>query len=293
MQSPAKTACQERARFQCGRYFAGTVRREDASERWAQWLNDPWVVEALNLAPRVLTKDDIAGYIKQSDQRTHLMLGIFERGTRVHVGIIRIDLDYAAREALVNAIIGEPEHRNRGATTGAFVSTLDCLFDKEGITRVRASVLARNNLTLQYLLKIGWELDEAAAGQIKSSADGSDAGREVGGVDPRILPCLSPDRAREAHFAAAGGCRERCAGAQDLKGDAGGASPLSPRLRGYFFSNSSCPGRGVSAHSQSFRLEKAPTRRYAPTTPAIGETRCDAQINTARRQRSAAPRTGN
>ena len=117
--------------FQCGRYFARTVRREDASERWAQWLNDPWVVEALNLAPRVLNKDDIAGYIKQSDQRTHLMLGIFERGTRVHVGIIRIDLDYAAREALVNAIIGEPEHRNRGATTDAFVSTLDFLFDKK------------------------------------------------------------------------------------------------------------------------------------------------------------------
>ena len=159
--------------FQCGRYFARTVRREDASERWARWLGDPWVVEALNLAPRVLTKDDIAGYIKQSDQRTHLMLGIFERGTRVHVGIIRIDLDYAAGEALVNAIIGEPGHRNRGATTDAFVSTLDFLFDQEGMARVRASVLERNQLTLHYLLRMGWQLDEVAAGQIKSSGDGS------------------------------------------------------------------------------------------------------------------------
>jgi len=159
--------------FQCGRYYARTVRREDASDRWAQWLGDPWVVEALNLAPRTLTRDDIAGYIKQSDQRTHLMLGIFERGSRVHVGIIRIDLDYVVNEALVNAIIGEPEHRNRGATTDAFVSTLDFLFDTEGMARVRASVLERNQLTLQYLLKMGWELDEAAAGEIKSTADGS------------------------------------------------------------------------------------------------------------------------
>ena len=159
--------------FQCGRYFARTIRRDDASERWAKWLNDPWAVEALNLPRRTLTKDDIVGYIKRSDQRTQLMLGIFERGTRVHVGIIRIDLDYAAGEALVNAIIGEPRHRNRGATTDAFVATLDFLFDTEGMARVRASVLARNNLTLQYLLKMGWELDEAAAGKIKSSADGS------------------------------------------------------------------------------------------------------------------------
>jgi len=73
----------------------------------------------------------------------------------------------------VNAIIGEPEHRNRGATTDAFVSTLDFLFDKEGMARVRASVLDRNQLTLHYLLKMGWELDEPAAGEIKSSADGS------------------------------------------------------------------------------------------------------------------------
>ena len=159
--------------FQCGRYFARTIRREDASDRWAAWLSDPWVLQALNLPRRDLTKSDIAGYIKQSDQRTRLMLGIFERGTRLHVGFIKLDLDYTAREALVNAIIGETEHRNRGATTDAFVSTLDFLFDTEGMARVRASVLERNQLTLKYLLKMGWQLDTTAEGQIRSNADGT------------------------------------------------------------------------------------------------------------------------
>lgn len=157
--------------YQCGRYFARTIRREDASDRWAIWLSDPWVINALNLVPRQLTKSDIADYIKQFDQRSQLMLGIFERGTRLHVGFIKLELDYATGEARVNAIIGDPEHRNRGATTDAFVSTLDFLFDTEGMARVRASVLERNQLTLQYLLKMGWQLDAAAAGQIRSNAD--------------------------------------------------------------------------------------------------------------------------
>jgi RimJ/RimL family protein N-acetyltransferase len=159
--------------FQCGRYFARTIRREDASDRWAAWLSDPWVVQSLNLTPRKLTKSDITEYIKQSDQRTHLMLGIFEKGTRLHVGFIRLDLNYTAGEALVNAMIGEADHRNRGATTDAFVSTLDFLFDTEGMARVRASVLDRNQLTLKYLLKMGWQLDSNTEDQVKSNADGT------------------------------------------------------------------------------------------------------------------------
>jgi RimJ/RimL family protein N-acetyltransferase len=173
MQSSDRASKKKVVWYQCGRYFARTMKREDASDRWAAWLSDPQVVDALNLAPRQFTKSDIAGYIKQADQRTHLMLGIFERGTRLCVGFIKLDLDYSAREALVNAIIGEPAHRNRGATTDAFVSTLDYLFDTEGMARVRASVLERNQLTLQYLLKMGWQPDPSVEGQIQSNADGT------------------------------------------------------------------------------------------------------------------------
>ena len=100
--------------FPCGRYFLRTIKREDASDRWAGWLADPWTTHALNSAPAKLTKSDIVEYIKQFDQRSRLLLGIFERGTRLHVGFIRLDLDETRREAFVSAIIGEPGHRNRG-----------------------------------------------------------------------------------------------------------------------------------------------------------------------------------
>lgn len=159
--------------FQCGRYFVRTIRREDASDRWAGWLSDGWTVHVLNTAPRKLQKTDIADYIRQFDQRSSLLLGIFERGTRLHVGFIRLDIDYAAREALVNAVIGEPDHRNRGATTDVFVPLLDFLFDKDGVDKVKASILRRNQVTLRYLLRLGWQIDPGQETQIRSKTDGA------------------------------------------------------------------------------------------------------------------------
>lgn len=161
--------------FRCGRYFLRTVKREDASDRWAGWLSDPWTVHVLNTAPRAFTKSDVTDYIRQFDQRSRLLLGIFEMGTRLHVGFVRIDLS-AAGDALVNAVIGEPAHRNRGANTDVFVALLDFLFDKLAVKRVRASVLERNELTLAYLLKLGWKKDEAPGAPVKSVTDGSPLG---------------------------------------------------------------------------------------------------------------------
>jgi RimJ/RimL family protein N-acetyltransferase len=158
--------------FQCGRYYLRTIKREDASDRWAGWLSDPRTMHVLNSAARTLQKSDITEYIKQFDQRSHLLLGIFERGTRLHVGFVRLDIDEAAGEALVNAVIGEAAHRNRGATTDVFVPILDFLFDTLGIERVKASILLRNQATLRYLLKLGWQKDETPETPVPSQAGG-------------------------------------------------------------------------------------------------------------------------
>ena len=159
--------------FPCGRYFLRTIKREDASDRWAGWLADPWTTHALNSPPAKMTKSDIVEYIKQFDQRSRLLLGIFERGTRLHVGFIRLDIDETKREAFVSAVIGEPEHRNRGATTVVFIPLLDFLFDTADIERVRASILDRNRVTLTYLQKLGWQQDPVPEAPVKSYSDGT------------------------------------------------------------------------------------------------------------------------
>jgi RimJ/RimL family protein N-acetyltransferase len=172
-------------RFQCGRYFARTIRREDASDRWASWLSDSWTKHVLNPPQQALKKSDIVEYIKKFDQRSNLLLGIFDIRTRTHVGIIRADIDYARREVRLNAIIGEPEHRNRGATADVFVPLLDYLFDQVRLNKATASILARNQVTIRYLLKVGWRVDQASEKQIKSHSDGT--------MLDRCMLSLTPD----------------------------------------------------------------------------------------------------
>jgi RimJ/RimL family protein N-acetyltransferase len=158
--------------FRCNRYFLRTIKREDASDRWAEWLADPWTVHVLNTSPKKIGKREVSDYIKQFDQRSSLLLGIFEMGSRLHVGFVRIDLDEAG-DALVNAVIGEAAHRNRGATTDVFVALLDFLFNTVGVKRARASILGRNQVTLAYLLKLGWRREEMPGLPVRSVTDGS------------------------------------------------------------------------------------------------------------------------
>lgn len=140
----------------CGDVFLRTIKREDASDRWAEWLADPWTIATLNPPRAPLTRKDIADYIRAFDQRERLLLGIFARGSRRHVGVIRVDIDAARREAFVSALIGEAEFRNSGATTVVFGALLDHLFGTLKLTRIAASVLDRNRLTQRYLEKLGW-----------------------------------------------------------------------------------------------------------------------------------------
>ena len=129
-------------------------------------------MHVLNTSPVKIGKREIADYIKQFDQRSQLLLGIFEMGARLHVGFVRIDLD-GSGGALVNAVIGEAAHRNRGATTDVFVALLDFLFTTVEVERVRASVLLRNEVTLAYLLKLGWQRNETPGSPVRSITDGS------------------------------------------------------------------------------------------------------------------------
>src|SRR5437868_2739749 len=116
-------------RFDCGEYFIRTIRREDASDRWASWMSDGWAMRALNLPARTLRKKDVADYLRGFDQRSNFLFGIFEKQTRTHVGIVRVDIDPTFTQGVVNVLIGEPEHRDGGLLSQIALATLDYVFE--------------------------------------------------------------------------------------------------------------------------------------------------------------------
>jgi RimJ/RimL family protein N-acetyltransferase len=146
---------------------------DDALDRWASWMSDPEAEQMLNAAGRAMKKSDIASYIKQFDQRSHLLLGIFEKESGLHLGIFRIDIDRPTGRFLVFLLIGEPEFRNRGITNDITVPFRDYFFETLGLDTMLATALSRNHAIIHYLRKTGWTLDQTLQRNVKSQFDGS------------------------------------------------------------------------------------------------------------------------
>jgi len=158
--------------IQCGPYFVRTIRAKDASERWAGWLSDPEAAHMLNASPLRLTKDDVVKYLKSFDQRSHLLLGIFERSSSRHIGISRLDIDYGSGVALLNILIGEKEYRHKGVASTIALPCIDYFFRNPNLKAIKANVLARNSIVLQLMAAMGWK-EHAAAQQVRSATDSS------------------------------------------------------------------------------------------------------------------------
>jgi RimJ/RimL family protein N-acetyltransferase len=171
MQSARSDIPEKTVKLDCGDYVVRTVTVEDASDRWGAWMADPEASQMLNAAPKVLKKSDIVSYIKSFDQRTHLLLGIFEKTSDKLLGFLRIDVDYALGRFLVSMLIGEPEHRNQGVTNAITLPFRDYFFETLGLKIMLATALSHNRPIIHYLLKSGWTLDKTVQRHVKSFTD--------------------------------------------------------------------------------------------------------------------------
>jgi RimJ/RimL family protein N-acetyltransferase len=155
------------------KYFIRTIEVDDASDRWASWMSDPEAMHMLNMPARSWKKADVIKYIKTFDQRSNLLLGIFEKQGGTHVGMFTVDINYALSQFLVNLLIGEPDYRNKGVTSNITVPFREYFFETLGLNMAIASVLARNSAMIHYLLKSGWKLDQTLGHGAKSNVDGT------------------------------------------------------------------------------------------------------------------------
>jgi RimJ/RimL family protein N-acetyltransferase len=160
-------------RIACGDYHMRTATVDDASDRWGAWMADPEAVHMLNAPAKTLTKAEVAAYIKAFDQRSHMLIGIFETATDRLLGFLRVDIDPKLGRFLVSMLIGEPDYRNKGVTNAITVPFRDYFFETLGLNVMLATALSHNKPIIHYLLKSGWHLDNTIARHVTSNADGA------------------------------------------------------------------------------------------------------------------------
>jgi RimJ/RimL family protein N-acetyltransferase len=160
-------------RIATDRYVLRPLVESDASDRWASWMSDPEVLYMLNAPARSMTKNDIAKYIKTFDQKSHQLLGIFEKQSGKHIGFFTIDIKSAQSQGLVNLLIGEPEFRNHGVLSDVRKQFAEYFFEMLGLKTMMATALSRNKIILNTLLKAGWILEKTLRQNVRAHSDGA------------------------------------------------------------------------------------------------------------------------
>lgn len=155
----------------CGKYLLRTITVDDATERWANWMADPEASLMLNAPPAAMTKSDIVAYIRGFDQRTRILIGIFEKKGGLLLGFLRNDVNFETGQFLVSMIIGEPAYRNSGVTNAVTIPFRDYFFEELGMNVMLATALAHNKPIIHYLYATGWTLDRTVPRNIKSQLD--------------------------------------------------------------------------------------------------------------------------
>jgi RimJ/RimL family protein N-acetyltransferase len=152
----------------CGNYLLRTVTADDASDRWAGWMSDAKNLRLLNSAPKAMTLKDIVDYINRFDQRSHLLIGIFERQGGSQIGFFRLDIDHRLKRCLMFLLIGEQRYRHWSVTDDIRGPFQDYIFDVLRLNTILATVLVSNRAMTRYMLKSGWNLDKTLERNVKS-----------------------------------------------------------------------------------------------------------------------------
>ena len=165
-------------KIESSQYSIRTLKTEDSSERLAAWFSDPNVHYALNAPARTWSKDDVVKYIKEFNQTSKLLLGIFEKRSTLPAGIFTILINQTTGQGLINILIGDAGYRNKGIRTRGLLVDIgvpfyDYVFQSLGLSELLASALARNRIIINMLVNHGWKLDQTLKSHQKSNSDGT------------------------------------------------------------------------------------------------------------------------
>lgn len=154
-------------------FYIRTMRADDATDRWSAWFGSAYVREALNMDDRPRTKDDMLAYIAGHDQRSKLMVGVFDKTNGLLVCIGSAQVDWQRGNYLFSTVIVEAAYRNAGVMTELTPPFRDYFFDVLGLKTSTATALATNTVICSFLEKTGWTLTQTLKNHTRRHSDGA------------------------------------------------------------------------------------------------------------------------
>lgn len=153
--------------------YLRTLGPADASAQWLAWFAQADIRDGLNLADAPTSTAEVADYIRRYDQKSNILLGIFDRTKDLMVGILAAQVDWAAGRYLANTFVGEEAYRRRGVMLEVAQPFRDHFFDVLNLKVMVATALATNKPIIAYLHKTGWTLNQTLKNHTRSNKDGT------------------------------------------------------------------------------------------------------------------------
>lgn len=137
------------------------LQRTDATQVYADWLNDPEVNQYLETRHQVQTIASCQAFIEQcnDDTSTHLF-GIFSKATGAHIGNAKLGFIHPVYlRGQLSLFIGDKAYWNKGLASEVVKSLTGFGFAELGLNRIEAGCYEENLSSLRIFLKAGYTVE--------------------------------------------------------------------------------------------------------------------------------------
>ena len=175
--------CSERLMFRI-------INKNDVSDKYIGWLNDPDVNRYLETRFSPQTRESCECFVEMTDaDPDSYLFGMFDKTTSAHIGNIKLGfIKKNHKSAQLSLFIGQKNYWGKGYATESIRRVTQWGFDFIGLKRIEAGCYDSNLGSLRAFLKVGYTVEGFQRNSVESN------GQRIGCFNLAILDsdCLKP-----------------------------------------------------------------------------------------------------
>lgn len=154
------------------RYRARSVRSGDAKQEIADWFADPARVGPLNLSPRTLSLPELRRFFDSFDNRARFLVALIDKADDRITGFFHAEFHGLHRTSRIAFLNGPNDVASRRAMAALGWPLLKLQFQRYGIEKIMAQVLASNGVLCRHLDRIGFQREGYLRAQVRAPGGG-------------------------------------------------------------------------------------------------------------------------
>jgi [ribosomal protein S5]-alanine N-acetyltransferase len=143
--------------------YCRPILESDVTDRYLSWFKDPLVTRYLEA--KDLSRDEVLAFIANGRGITRFMDAICLQGNDLHVGNVKIDVNWRHSVASLSIVIGDKQFWEKGIGTEAIRQMTTKAFNQLRIRKLTGGLFAVNLGSLKCFEKAGWRLDSISRDQ--------------------------------------------------------------------------------------------------------------------------------